>query len=149
MQSIMSNTNAEIQLLIDTYKMSVYTKDYERLTNIYDHSVQVFDMWGNGYFKNRNEWGSVIKNWLTSLGNERVIVEFSEVTIQQEINMAFVCAFVFYKAVAENDNELRKMKNRLTWGLVKKDGAWRVLHQHTSVPIAFDTTKAIFDCLSD
>ena len=137
--------NTEIQTLLDIYKLSVYTKDHERLISIYDQSVQVFDMWGNGYFNDRDEWATAIRSWLTSLGNERVLVEFADVAIHQETNMAFVHAFVFYKAIAENGHELRKMKNRLTWGLIKKNGTWHVLHQHTSVPITFDTTKAIFD----
>ena len=35
------------------------------------------------------------------------------------------------------------MQNRLTWVLKQKDGAWKIVHEHTSAPVDFETAKVI------
>ena len=33
------------------------------------------------------------------------------------------------------------MNNRLTWGLRKTHGTWKVVHEHTSAPVDMSTGK--------
>jgi ketosteroid isomerase-like protein len=35
------------------------------------------------------------------------------------------------------------MTNRLTWALRKTGGAWKVVHEHSSAPIDFESAKAM------
>jgi ketosteroid isomerase-like protein len=35
------------------------------------------------------------------------------------------------------------MQNRFTWVLRRDGDAWRVVHEHTSVPVSLDHAKAI------
>jgi ketosteroid isomerase-like protein len=37
------------------------------------------------------------------------------------------------------------MRNRLTWVLRERDGAWKVVHEHTSVPLDFETKAMLRD----
>jgi ketosteroid isomerase-like protein len=38
------------------------------------------------------------------------------------------------------------MNNRLTWALRKTDrGKWKVVHEHSSAPIDFETAKVILN----
>ena len=38
---------------------------------------------------------------------------------------------------------MRSMQNRLTWVLMRTDGGWLIVHEHTSVPISFSDTRGI------
>jgi ketosteroid isomerase-like protein len=33
------------------------------------------------------------------------------------------------------------MNNRLSWGLRKTGGSWKVVHEHTSAPVEMETGK--------
>lgn len=38
------------------------------------------------------------------------------------------------------------MTNRFSVGLEKRDGAWKVVHEHSSLPIDLGSGKAVFEC---
>ena len=45
--------------------------------------------------------------------------------------------------VEREGKELRSMDNRITWVLRKNsEGAWKIVHEHTSAPVDFETGKA-------
>lgn len=141
----MSVAESEITRLCTIYEESVYNKNYEALSDIYHENILAFDLWGNGMYKGKADWANSIKGWLTSLpGNERVKASFELLKVEANETLGFAYGFVTYKAIDENNNELRKMKNRFSWGLVKAGNDWLIAHQHTSVPIEFENTKAIF-----
>ena len=140
----MSGIAAEVAQLCEIYKECVYKKDYLALAEIYHESIQVFDLWNGGMFERKVDWSDNLKNWLTSLKDERVQVSFESIKIETSEAVGFAHGLVTYRAVDQNNIELRKMKNRFSWGLVKVDDNWLIAHQHTSVPIEFETTKAIF-----
>lgn len=62
-------------------------------------------------------------------------VAFDMVDIQEEENIAFGTALISYQAIAMDNTVSRGMKNRITVCFVKKNGVWKVRHQHTSAPI--------------
>ena len=140
----MNSVEQEVAQLCETYKTCVYKKDYLALSDIYHESIQVFDLWNGGMYESKAEWEDNLRNWLTSLKNEKVEVSFESIKIEANEAVGFAHGFVTYRALDDSNLELRKMKNRFSWGLIKVDGNWLVAHQHTSVPIDFETTKAIF-----
>jgi ketosteroid isomerase-like protein len=141
----MKVSRPEIQRLFEVYKESVYQKDHIRLAGIYDDEILVFDMWSKFRVSGKRAWAEDIRAWLSSLGEERVAVEFSEIESRMDATLAFASAFVSFKAVAADGTIIRSMKNRLTWNIAKRGEDWLIVHQHTSVPIDGKTTKAIFD----
>jgi ketosteroid isomerase-like protein len=40
--------------------------------------------------------------------------------------------------------DLRSLDNRLTATLRQKSDGWKIIHQHTSLPIDLETAKGIF-----
>jgi len=54
---------------------------------------------------------------------------------------AVLSAFVTFAGLSADGAELRSMNNRLTWGLRKTGGAWKVVHEHTSAPVEMATGK--------
>lgn len=128
----------------DLYKKAAWGKDVKGMISLYAEDVLIFDMWGKGYIKGLTEWSDVIHGWLTSLKDENVNVTFEMIDIHESGDTAFGSALIQFQAIAANGEVLRSMKNRITVGLVKTNGAWKVKHQHTSAPIDFEL-KAILD----
>jgi ketosteroid isomerase-like protein len=57
---------------------------------------------------------------------------------------AFGSAAVTFSGISEEGTRLRSMTNRITMGLEKKAGVWKVAHEHSSLPIDMATGKVIF-----
>lgn len=117
------------------YKQSAWNKDIESMINLYDDDVVIFDMWAKGYQTGLVEWSSVIKDWLGSLGEERVNVIFEMVETREGGQLGFASALINYQAISADNTILRSMKNRITLGFYHKKDTWKVIHQHTSAPI--------------
>src|ERR1700754_4465479 len=126
--------NPVLQVLED-YKAAVFAKDADAFVALYGQDVRVFDMWGVWAYSGIEAWRGMATGWFGSLGTERVVVDFSEVqtTIAEEFAIAH--AFVRYAAVAADGAELRALNNRITLALQRKNGAWKIVHEHSSSPI--------------
>ena len=134
----------QIQKLLETYKAAVSTKDVDAFVGLFDTNVRIFDMWGRWAYAGAGEWRGVVAQWFGSLGSERVAVEFDDLHTTVGDGIAAVNAFVTFKGLSAEGKELRAMNNRLTWVLRKRpEGSWKVVHEHTSAPIDFETSKAM------
>lgn len=131
----------EIESLFDTYKTSVLRKDLDAFLSIFDDNVRIFDMWEWTY-DGLASWRKMAKDWFSSLPNsEQVAVTFDDIRIQTAGEMAIATAYARFAAVSEKGEELRSLQNRLTWVARKKDGAWKIIHEHTSGPVDGETMK--------
>ncbi|MCZ7590182.1 MAG: nuclear transport factor 2 family protein [Gaiella sp.] len=131
-----------IERMLQEYAAAVRAKDVDRLLALYADDVRVFDMWGRWSYDGAGAWRGMATEWLGSLGDEQVAVEFDEVETVVGDGVAIAAAFVTYKGLSADGQELRAMNNRLTWGLTKRSGHnWKVVHEHSSAPIDFDTGK--------
>jgi uncharacterized protein (TIGR02246 family) len=133
----------ELTSLFETYKNAVFHKDVEAFTSIFDEDVRVFDMWQEWSLDGLTAWREMAKGWFASLGTDRDVITFEDIQIEATDEMATATAFVRFAAVSEKGEELRYLQNRLTWVARKKEGAWKIFHQHTSGPIDFATMKVM------
>jgi uncharacterized protein (TIGR02246 family) len=133
----------ELNSLFETYKNAVFQKDVEAFASIYDENVRVFDMWQQWSLSGLAAWRAMAKDWFAGLGTDRDIVTFDDIQTEATGEMGTATAFVRFTAVSEKGEELRFLENRLTWVARKKGGAWKIIHQHTSGPINFNTMKVI------
>lgn len=117
------------------YKQSAWEKDTESMIGLYSKDVVIFDMWTHGYQTGLTQWSREIKDWLGSLGDERVNVIAELKEIRESDNVAFGSALLTYQAIATDNAIIRSMKNRITLGFIKENDDWKVIHQHTSAPI--------------
>ncbi|WP_059389825.1 nuclear transport factor 2 family protein [Arthrobacter sp. Hiyo1] len=58
--------------------------------------------------------------------------------------MAFGHAAVTFAGISAEGERLRAMTRRFTLCLEKKDDAWKISHEHSSLPIDMETGKGIF-----
>ena len=84
------------------------------------------------------------EGWFGSLGDERVVVEFSELQRIVAADLVVARACVRYTAVDATGAPLRSLNNRMSIALRRVGEAWKVVHEHSSSPIDPDTTKAMF-----
>jgi len=125
----------KIQDYFTIYKQSAWEKDTESMIALYADEVVIFDMWQRGYQTGLSEWSVAIKNWLGSLGEEKVNVIFHMTEVHEGDKVGFANALITFQAISIDDTIIRSMKNRITLGFIKQGDAWKVIHQHTSAPI--------------
>lgn len=135
-------TRGTIDEMLEAYASAVREKDVDRFVALYDDDVRVFDMWGRWSYDGAEAWRQMAGQWFGSLGSEEVAVEFAEVQASVGDEVAVANAFVTFKGLSADGEELRTMNNRLTWALRKgPDGSWKILHEHSSAPADFETGK--------
>jgi ketosteroid isomerase-like protein len=119
----------------EAYESSVLNKQVDKLMALYDEDLVAYDMWGRWSYAGAAPWREMNERWLGSLGSETVVVEFDDINTVHGAEISAAYATVSYKAVSETGKILRSMQNRLTWVAKQKNGAWKIVHQHTSAPI--------------
>jgi ketosteroid isomerase-like protein len=129
---------------LETYKSAVLAKNAETFMHLYDPDVRVFDTWGIWTYEGAAAWRIAVEGWFASLGTETVRVTFDDVKIVGEPSFASMSAVVRFAAFSADGQELRSMQSRITWVLKSRGHVLRVVHEHTSTPIGFEDTKAIF-----
>jgi ketosteroid isomerase-like protein len=134
----MSDLDPGLNRICDGYKRTVYEKDVEAFLRLYHPAARVFDTWGVWSYEGEKDRRKVIEQWFGSLGGERVAVTFDRVQATVTPDLASLTARVIYAAISPTGTELRSMQNRLTWVLKPEGGTWKILHEHTSVPIGPD-----------
>jgi len=133
----------DVAALLDTYVDSAYRKDVDGFIAMYAENVRIFDLWGSWQVRGAANWRTGIAEWFGSLGEGRVVVEFSEVEVSVGGDVAAISAMIQYSGESPAGLTEREMANRLTWILKRTDGAWLVTHEHTSAPVDMDSGKVI------
>lgn len=139
----MNDTEKSIARVLEIYKSAVFSKDVEAFMRLYDPSVRVFDAWGVWAYEGSEAWQRAVEGWFTSLGTERVKVNFNEVQTSAGRELAMVSAIATYAGLSAQGEQLRAMQNRITWVLRTTGHVLRIVHEHTSAPIGFNDSKAI------
>jgi uncharacterized protein (TIGR02246 family) len=131
-----------VQRLLRTYSEAAFAKDIEAFIAIYDDDIEVFDTWGPEWlYQGVQSWRGMVGRWFGGLGDKRVLVEMEEVRIKEMQGAAFVSTFVKYTALSASGERLHSLDNRMTWLLERKEGNWKIIHEHTSAPADHATLR--------
>jgi len=106
--------------------------------------VHVYDSWGQWEYTGIDAWREMATEWFTSLGDESVEAEFTDVHSAVGDDVAFGHGAVTFAAISAEGERQHAITNRLTVSLEKKDGLWKIVHEHTSLPIDMESGKGIF-----
>jgi ketosteroid isomerase-like protein len=139
----MGEPDEPIRRMLEAYGAAVHAKDVDAFTALYDRDVCVFDAWGAWSYDGIEAWRRVVTGWFGSLGSERAAVEADAVQTIVAGEIAALRAILTFRGISADGEELRAMQNRLTWALRRTDGVWKVVHEHTSAPLDFETAKGI------
>jgi uncharacterized protein (TIGR02246 family) len=135
--------NDAIAALFDAYRDAVWNKDADAFLALYAPEVRIFDTWGAWSHEGIAAWAQSVRGWLGAPGGERVAVTVGDIALTGGTDVAAASACVTYAAIAPDGKKLRSMQNRLSWVLARRDGAWAIVHEHTSVPIGHGDLKGI------
>ena len=124
-----------MEQMLDAYAAAVRAKDADAFLALYADDVRNFDLWSVWSYDGKDALRGMVEDWFGSLGADVVAVEFDEVRTQAGEDVGAVSAFLTYRGLSAEGEELRSMNNRLTWVLRKDgDGRWKIAHEHTSAP---------------
>ena len=126
----------QIRALLETRLAALRAKDASRFVAAFDASVVKFDL-----APPLQETGSSVLDpaglqWLNTWDGE-VIVGLAQLSITIGGDAAF-CHCLEHIQGTRNDGEDQNMWTRSTIGLKKIDGAWKITHEHNSVPFYMD-----------
>ncbi|MHA7140439.1 MULTISPECIES: YybH family protein [unclassified Arthrobacter] len=130
-----------ITQVLEQYAAAVFGKDVDALLALYDDDVRVFDLWDVWSHQGADPWRESVAGWFASVGDERVRVDFDDVQTLVTEDLATVHAIITYRDIGPDDVEQDSMQNRLTWVLGRRDGDWKIVHEHTSAPVNGETFK--------
>ena len=137
------NEEQPVTQILEAYKAAVFAKDVDAFVALYDQDVRIFDMWGRWSYDGSEAWREMVTDWFGSLGTERVEVEFDDVQTTSTRDVVVAHAFVTYRGLSAEGEALRALQNRVTVVLRQKGGAWKIVHEHSSAPADFETSKVI------
>lgn len=139
----MSENDAQIQGLVEEWAAAVRAKDVDRMLRHYADDVLVYDLaapletQGKAYL--REHWTAWFASIDGPLGCEH---EHLKITASDEV--AF-CTALTHNTGTRKDGVKMDFWVRVTVGLRKVSGGWKVIHEHVSVPFDMETTKACFN----
>jgi len=134
----MSTPDPRLLSICDNYVRAVREKNVAAFLSLYHPTARVFDTWSTWSYEGVPARRQVIEKWFGSLGEERVAVTFDRVQTTVAGDLASLTARAVFAAIAPDGAELRSMQNRLTWVLQPDGDAWKIIHEHTSVPLGPD-----------
>ena len=129
--------------MLELYRAAVYAKDVDALMALYADDVRVFDMWGTWECVGAQAWRAAVTDWFGSLGSDLVVVEMDDVQSVGAGETVVLSAFLTYRGLSAQGQELRSMNNRLTLVCTQDSGDWKVIHEHSSSPADFQTGKVM------
>ncbi len=139
----MNAPSGPVQAALERYAAAVRAKDVEAFVALYAADVHVFDMWGRWSLRGIQAWREMAHGWFASLGEEYVVVGFEDVEAVAADDLAIGHATATYTAYSAEGTRLRSLDNRITLALRRRDGDWRIVHEHTSAPIEHASLKAV------
>jgi PhnB protein len=131
------------EALVESLAAALRKKDVAALSNCYAEDVVAFDLVvplqrrGLAAVRKRAE------EWFASFEGP-IGYEIREPTIRAAGDLAFYSGLHHVDATRKDGGKV-DMWIRVTAGLEKKDGAWRIVHEHVSTPFDMTTMKAALD----
>lgn len=140
----MADTHDPVLHALQAYAAAVLAKDVEAFVALYDEDVHIFDMWSDWSMRGIEPWRAMVRDWFGSLGEESVVVDIDQAEGTIGGDLAIGHAILKYTAFSASGERLRSLNNRISLGLARRGGEWKIIHEHTSAPIEHGSAKAIF-----
>jgi len=131
-----------IHAFLRDYAAAVYERDLTRFMDLYSADMQVFDSWDR-WQHDRRAWADMAAGWFKGIRDVRVRVTAKDIASWCDDQVAGGTATLEFAALDDSGKPLRATENRLTVVLRNENGRWRAVHQHTSVPVDFNSKQVV------
>jgi uncharacterized protein (TIGR02246 family) len=136
-----TNQQSDIQAVLDTYAAAA--RDVDAFVALYDEDVHIFDVWSTVATRGIDAWQAMVTDWFGAHPDELAQVTFNDVEIVGAGDAAFAHGEVTFTWESVTGERLRAMTNRFTFCLAQRNGAWKIVHEHASLPIDMASMTAI------
>lgn len=139
----MADTKPDILEILKTYQIAFKTKDVDLFLSNYHPDVRIFDAWEVWSYNGSDAWRGMVTDWFKFTGDDIVAVDPSEVEVISGQDIAVIHAILKFSTYSTKGEELRYLQNRFTFVVKLIDGAWKIVHEHSSSPVDFESQKVI------
>lgn len=120
--------------VLENYVNAVRTLDKKALLSLYSKELRMFDMMTPFEFCGPEGFAERVNQWFDDMQGSDPKAEATVIDSREVDGMAYMTMFMRYSDKDEH-GEPRGLTNRLTWVLVPEGDEWKILHEHTSVPL--------------
>lgn len=122
------------QTLIDRYATAVAELDREAMVSLYSPTLRMFDMVEPWELRGLAAWQARVESWFSDTQGSSPKAIPRDVEIQTTNEMALVTMLIAYEDADDSGTRV-SMTNRLTWIAIPDGDDWKIIHEHTSVPL--------------
>lgn len=131
-----------IQRLLDGWLEAVQAGDVEAIVRHYSDDVLAFDAVAQLQFVGREAYA---QHWRTCLqACQQTRFERHHLAVEQGGDVAFG-HYLSYCGGKDEKGEEKASWARVTFGLRRVDGEWKIVHEHFSIPFDMHTGQLLFD----
>ncbi len=134
----------QVLALLGRYQAAAAAKDVDALLALYAPDAQIYDCWDQWSYDGEAQWRGAVERWFKMAGEGANRVVFDEPRVHASGDMAALHAFVRYELVVHGETKFT-MDNRISWTLLRREGAWKIVHEHTSTPLAGEDMKGVIN----
>lgn len=135
----MSTTDAEIRQVIERYAEAFRLLDVDRIVALYADDVLVFDLLGGFGLRGLPAWRAMLESVARDM--HEGVCNITDLEVLASDDLAVASAIIYYGNKTEAGVE--GIHNRATFVLRPMEGTWKIIHEHTSVPLD-DKMEPIF-----
>lgn len=122
------------ELILESYTAAVRKLDKAALLDLYAADMRMFDMMAPWEFSSKDGFARRVDDWFdNSIKNPNAVA--SAVESRVEGDLAFMTMFMEYMDTDDHGDPY-SLTNRLTWVLARDGDGWKIIHEHTSVPLS-------------
>lgn len=133
-----------LESVLERYISAVKSLDKQAFLALYDPSVRYFDMTAPFELRGTDVFGGRVDKWFAHMEGSEPDVIPSNLESSSSGELAYMTMLIDYADVDAEGNR-RAMMNRLTWVLAPRGDDWKIIHEHTSVPLNEETMEPEFE----
>lgn len=142
MSDTTSSDEAQIRACIENWAAATRAKDADRLVRDYDPEVLVFDMLPPLRYKGVARYREINEGWFQNWDSA---IDCQIQVEQLEVSGDLALALCLTTIGGQRGGDRVDMRMRVTVGFKRISGAWKVIHEHVSVPIDMETLQPCFN----
>jgi uncharacterized protein (TIGR02246 family) len=130
----------EVRQILDEVRDAVAANDVDRILKYYDKDARLFDVRDTLQHKDLNSYRAYWNECFKSTNGFNYDLHDVQIDVSEDWAL---CTMLSNTHGTDPDNKNVEAWLRVTVGLRKKDGTWKVVHEHVSVPGDFINMKLL------
>ena len=128
--------------LLAAYSDAIFHKDIEAILALYVDDLRQFDTWDQ-WEVDKPQLKRNFESWFEWMGDDVNRPRFKDIRVIEEKNLAVLQAYVTFQRINPRGELVESMKNRTTLVLIRERDAWKIWHDHTSIPVEMVSFKGM------